>query len=95
MEFLFHDSRMVVAVTQLSISIIYSVTSIDDTFILSEECAQYITSEIAGRTILISADEKVSAEDIKQWVKCGGIILRHKDKLVLINGKMLTNMHIN
>ena len=58
-----------------------SVNSIDDTFTLSVECAQYITSEIAGGTILIEvicADETVSAEVIKQ---CGGIILRQKDKL--------------
>ena len=74
-----------------------SVISIDDTFTLSEECAQYLTSELVGRTVPIevSEDETVNAEDTKQWVKCGGIILSHKDKLILMNGKMLTDMHIN
>ena len=74
-----------------------SVIFIHDTFTLSEECPQYLTSELAGRTLPIEAseDETVYAEDTKQWVKCSGIILSRKDKLLLMNGKMLTNMHIN
>ena len=59
--------------------------------------AQYLTSELAGRTVPIevSQDETVNAEDTKQCVKCSGIILSHKDKLILMNGKMLTDMHHN
>ena len=74
------------------------IVNINETFSVTEECAQYLLNISETKKIITIAQdptEKQKQKTSKQWVKCGTITLYQNEKNSLMNGKWLSDLHIN
>ena len=72
------------------------IINVDKNFILTKECVQYILSAVQTKSVIPSdLPEKKKEQTSKHWVKCGSIILYQTERNALMNGKWLSDLHIN
>ena len=82
---------------------------IGESFTISQECIEFISSlmpkQMSCKPIDLSQQQACAdlqnytaadqAPSVKQWIKCGSIILSNNERLALYGGKALSDLHID